>query len=97
MVHPNIVPFYGVTLEPPQIVSDCMVSGDIPGFIREHPDADRLGLVSVLHSAGGVLKFSPVHQLCDVAEGLDYLHSRNVVHGAIMGVRGQFEPYRQPS
>ena len=28
---------------------------------------------------------SPVHQLYDVAEGLNYLHSRNVVHGNIKG------------
>ena len=31
--------------------------------------------------------FSSIRQLCDVAEGLNYIHSRNVVHGAIKGVR----------
>ena len=27
------------------------------------------------------------HQLCDVAEGLRFLHSRNIVHGDLRGVR----------
>ena len=30
---------------------------------------------------------STVHQLNDIAEGLNYLHSRNMVHGSINGVR----------
>ena len=37
--------------------------------------------------AGEGLKFSLVPQLCDVAEGLNYLHSCNVVHGNMKGVR----------
>ena len=30
----------------------------------------------------------PIYQLSDVAEGLNYLHSCNVVHGDLKGVRG---------
>ena len=32
------------------------------------------------------------HKLSDVAEGLCYLHSHNMVHGDLKGVRGSFEP-----
>lgn len=35
----------------------------------------------------GTPKFSTVRQLNDVAEGLNYLHSRNVIYGSITGVR----------
>lgn len=86
MNHPNIVPFRGVALNPPQPVSDWMGSGNIREFLREHPDANRLGLVrpSPYSQSGGS---SSIRQLCDVAEGLNYIHSRNVVHGAIKGVR----------
>ena len=45
LIHPNIVPFYGVSLDPPQLVSDWMVSGDLTEFITERPNANRLGLV----------------------------------------------------
>jgi len=32
---------------------------------------------------------NPYHKLSDVAEGLCYLHSRNIVHGDLKGVRGR--------
>ena len=32
------------------------------------------------------------HQLCDVAAGLQFLHSRNVVHGGLKGVRDCLKP-----
>jgi len=43
MSHPNVVPLHGATLDPPQLVSDWMQ--DLTGFIKEHPNASRLGLV----------------------------------------------------
>lgn len=33
------------------------------------------------------MTFSPPHQLSDVAAGLDYLHSHDVIHGDLRGVR----------
>jgi len=36
--------------------------------------------------------YSP-HKLWDVAKGLDYLHSRNMVHGDLKGVRGRSESH----
>lgn len=44
MSHPNIVPFHGITFRPPQLVSDLMKK-DLMGYINEHPDINRLGLV----------------------------------------------------
>ena len=34
-------------------------------------------------------------QLSDVTEGLDHLHSRNIIHGDLKGVR-DCSPFRQP-
>ena len=47
LTHPNIVPLLGVTINPPQLVSDWMHGGDLTEYIMSHPDADRLSLVRV--------------------------------------------------
>ena len=39
------------------------------------------------YCASGVTKPSPTLKLCDIAEGLNYLHSHDVVHGSMKGVR----------
>ncbi|KAF9789363.1 kinase-like protein [Thelephora terrestris] len=65
--HNNIVPFLGITMEPFQLVSEWMSGGNLSEHIREHPDANRLGLV------------------LGIAEGLHYLHSRNIIHGDLKG------------
>ena len=49
--HPNIVTFHGVTLDPLQLVSDWMESGDLTEFLKKHPGADRLGIVRVAPAA----------------------------------------------
>jgi serine/threonine protein kinase len=36
------------------------------------------------------------HQLSDVAEGLHFLHSRNIVHGDLKGVRDCSNPVLLP-
>jgi len=48
LTHPNVVPFLGITLTRFQLISDWMSGGDLPQHIKEHPDADRLGLVGAL-------------------------------------------------
>ena len=45
--HPNIVPLMGVTLTPLQLISDRMSGGEMSGYIKKHPDVDRLKLVGV--------------------------------------------------
>lgn len=45
--HPNILPLLGVTISPPQLISDWISAGDLSIYMEDHPDADRIGLVRV--------------------------------------------------
>jgi len=86
--HPSIVPFLGVAPIPLQLVSEHMTGGGLAEYIKRDPDTDRLGLVGVL-----LVVFTtrlPCYQLSDIAEGLCYLHSCNVIHGDLKGVCGCF-------
>jgi serine/threonine protein kinase len=47
LTHPNIVPLLGVTLVPPQLISEWMSGGDLLDYIKKNPDANRLGLAGV--------------------------------------------------
>ena len=51
--HSNIVPFKGVTFEPPQLVSEWMDNGELREYLRTNPEADLISLVSTFrhHSA----------------------------------------------
>ena len=82
--HPNVLRFQGVTTKPLQIISDWMPGGTLPEYIKKNPGADRIQLVG---AAPNVLISDLPPQLSGVAKGLDYLHSRNVIHGVIKGVR----------
>ena len=84
LVHPNIVPFRGLTVDPLQLISDWMPGGDLVGYVNQHPGTDRLRLVSPSLSSTG--KVFILCQLDDIAQGLHYLHSRNVIHGDLKGV-----------
>ena len=48
LVHPNIVPFKGVSIDPPQIVSEWMPNGDLTTYIKSNPQRDPVSLVSLL-------------------------------------------------
>ena len=85
LTHKNILPFKGVTTNPLQLLSYWM-PGNVLEYIQTIPDVDRLELV-------GVPPFELActdtrYQLSDAANGLSYLHSRNVIHGNLKGVRG---------
>ena len=56
-----------------------MPGGDLTGYIANHANADRPSLVGFPFIVRYDALTSP--QLFDVAEGLRYLHSRNVIHG----------------
>ena len=45
LVHPNILPLLGITIAPLQLISNWMSGGDLPDYIKKHPEADRLELV----------------------------------------------------
>ena len=60
LTHPNIVPLLGVTADPPQLILDWMSGGDLPAYITNNPQADRLRLVGVLYiPLCGALTLSP--------------------------------------
>ena len=83
--HKNIVPLLGITTSPLQLVSEWMPGGELTEYIGKHPDANRLGLVDILPFMFYSI-LTPA-QLRDIAEGLHYLHSRNIAHGNLRGVR----------
>ena len=85
LTHPNIVPFKGVTLDPLQIVSEWMPGGDLTDHIGSNPQANRINLVSPFLSVPGTQPYFSC-QLIDVAEGLNYLHNCEVIHGDLKGV-----------
>ena len=88
--HRNIVPFRGVTSPLLQLISVWMPGGDLRGYVKKYPDADRLGLVGV--PPLGPIPRSLRHKLFDVAEGLHFLHSTNIVHGGLKGVLNFSKP-----
>jgi len=47
LTHPNILPLLGVTITPPQLVSNWMPGGDLQEYIKKNADANRLGLVCI--------------------------------------------------
>ena len=54
--HPNVVSLLGATLSPLQLISNWMPNGDLPEYIRNHPEANPVQLVG--HVA---LRFSRAH------------------------------------
>lgn len=62
--HPNVVPLLGITSAPLQVISEWMSGGNLPGYIKENPDVDRLRLVGFLllhlsHTYGDPVTSSP--------------------------------------
>ena len=90
--HPNVLSLLGVRMTENEfaMVSEWMPNGNINQFVAAHQDVDRFELVS----PPSKFVYSPLSlmimrllQLADVARGLDYMHTRGVVHGALKGVR----------
>jgi serine/threonine protein kinase len=54
--HPNIVPLLGATISPSlQLISSWMSGGQLPTYIKEHPDARLIWLVRIFHYVCSVL------------------------------------------
>jgi hypothetical protein len=64
-----------------------MEHGTILKYLQDHGrgNVDKLVRFGLHHNPGRANKISQLHE---VAQGLQYLHSRNIVHGDLRGVRG---------
>ena len=62
-----------------------MPGGELRDHITNNRDANPIQLVSLSHHVPHSISSS--FQLLDVAEGLAYLHSCDVIHGDLKGVR----------
>jgi len=69
------------------MISDWMVNGNINDFVKAHPDANRLELVSLSFRVSLFsLMVESFIELEGVARGLIYIHSQGMVHGDLKGV-----------
>jgi len=90
--HPNVLPLIGVMMSETQfaMISDWMVNGNINDFVKAHPDANRLELVSSSFRVSLLsLTAESFIELGDVARGLIYIHYQGMVHGDLKGVSFQ--------
>ena len=67
-----------------------MPGGDLIECVNRHSDVDRLTLVGRSPTVRGEILIH--HQLSDVVKGLHHLHSRNIIHGDLKGVRAPSKP-----
>ena len=90
--HPNVLPFWGISREfgPfPALISPYCPSRDAVSYLRNHPEIDKWPIVR------SPISIYPVScpltrrycKVFDLTAGLNYLHSQQVVHGDLKGVR----------
>ena len=58
-------------------------------YLRTHPQADRMRLVSSLAYTDPAILISEA-QLLGITRGLHHLHSNGVIHGCLKGVGNMF-------
>ena len=89
--HPNIVPFLGVSEAPAPLsmVSEWMSNGNVRDYVSKNPETSRLQLVRRQVELYTGLELTKL-QLLDITRGLSFLHSLEIVHGDLKGVRTGF-------
>jgi serine/threonine protein kinase len=87
--HPNVLDLIGApdTLDDGRfsMVSEWMDNGNITEYVRKNA-GNHLKLVGY-NRATLCSRLSSAFQFVDALEGLKYLHSANIVHGDLKGVR----------
>ena len=87
--HTNVVPLLGITVvdRVPSLASEWMDNGTVIKFIKAQPGVSRLLLVSFhFDSRVGFGVMCLGAQASGIANGLEYIHSRGVVHSDLKGV-----------
>ena len=93
--HPNLLPLKGYVCIPewgpyPAFVSDWMENGTVDRYIKENQNVDSLLLVRFPLLTPWA-KLNDIQQVKGIVAGLQYLHSRNVVHSDLKCVRPKNE------
>lgn len=63
-----------------------MTNGNINQFLKTKPKANRMFFVRIITLISSRVELRNSLQLVDVANGLEYLHSVDLVHGDLKGV-----------
>ena len=55
LAHPNVVPLLGAAVVPcpPQLISDWVLGRNLTEYVKNYPEADRIGLVGTLPQSDG--------------------------------------------
>ncbi|KAJ7107523.1 kinase-like domain-containing protein [Mycena epipterygia] len=89
--HRFILPLIGIDRDtfPPSfcMMSPWMKNGTVLTYLRDrgHGDVDRLVRIAPLLGRSTFTYTPNIHQLLENAQGLDYLHAQNIVHGDLRG------------